>query len=66
MMKRLHARHDGRHYRTGEPPAPALLDRLHQTKTLFAGMGLQTQLLYATLDQRLFGRQVLCASKRIR
>ncbi|CAM9807858.1 unnamed protein product, partial [Hapterophycus canaliculatus] len=46
-----------RHYRTGEAPPPALLDGLHKSKTLFAGLGIQTQLLYATLDQRLFGPQ---------
>eukprot|EP00904_Undaria_pinnatifida_P002944 jgi/Undpi1/12650/HiC_scaffold_6.g02318.m1 len=47
----------GGHYRTGEPPPPALLDRLHQSKSLFAGIGMRTQLLYAILDQRLFGPQ---------
>lgn len=47
-----------RHYRTGEAPPPALLDGLHRSKTLFAGLGIQTQLLYATLDQQLFGPQV--------
>ena len=47
-----------RHYRTGEAPPPALLDGLHKSKTLFAGLGIQTQLLYATLDQKLFGPQV--------
>lgn len=48
-----------RHYRTGEPPPAALLDRLHRSQTLFAGMGMTTQLLYATVDQRLFGPQVI-------
>ncbi|CAM9523281.1 unnamed protein product [Ectocarpus sp. 13 AM-2016] len=46
-----------RHYRTGEAPPAALLDGLHRSKTLFAGLGIQTQLLYATLDQQLFGPQ---------
>ncbi|CAN0292007.1 unnamed protein product [Ascophyllum nodosum] len=46
-----------RHHRTGDTPPGALLDRLHKSKTLFAGMAIQTQLLYATLDQRLFGPQ---------
>ncbi|CBJ26455.1 Mitochondrial intermediate peptidase (N-terminal) [Ectocarpus siliculosus] len=50
-------RQQRRHYRTGEAPPPALLDGLHRSKTLFAGLGIQTQLLYATLDQQLFGRQ---------
>ena len=50
--------HLGRHYRTGEPPPTSLLDRLHKSKSLFAAMGVRTQLLYAVVDQRLFGPQV--------
>ncbi|CAM9654271.1 unnamed protein product, partial [Sphacelaria rigidula] len=46
-----------RHYRTGEALPVDMINRLRASKTLFAGMETRTQLLYASLDQKLFGPQ---------
>ncbi|CAN0448669.1 unnamed protein product, partial [Discosporangium mesarthrocarpum] len=50
------------HHLTGEPPPPELLDDLFTSKTLFSGIETQTQILYALLDQELFGAQVAWCS----
>lgn len=46
-----------RHYQTGKAFPTDVVDRLRASKTLFAGMETRTQLLYAALDQKLFGPQ---------
>lgn len=45
----------GRHVDTGEPMPDAMIAQLRQSRTEFAAIERQNQILYATLDQKLFG-----------
>ncbi|KAK9820224.1 hypothetical protein WJX72_007664 [[Myrmecia] bisecta] len=44
-----------RHYRTGDPMPPAMVDRLQASRRMFSGLDLEQQVLYSLIDQELFG-----------
>ena len=44
-----------RHYQTGDPPPPAMIQALVQSRFQFRSLEVQQQLLYAHFDQILFG-----------
>lgn len=50
-----------RHYATGEPIPVKMVEAMNKAKNLFAATELQRQVLYAMIDQNLFGDQPLPA-----
>ncbi|CAM9648607.1 unnamed protein product, partial [Chrysoparadoxa australica] len=51
-----------RHHETGEVLPREVMDKLKASKNMFVGLDTQTQILYSTLDQRLFGASPEAAS----